>query len=164
MKSDDEPPQLPTLHVQEEMDTEDVVTVLSDQSSDSEVKTLKSHTEHPPAKKRKSAFSDLFGEVFITDVEPAKSLEFRVDKEITNYKAENGISLESDPLDWWKHNETKYPLLSNLAKKYLCIPATSVASERIFSTAGDIVTAQRSCLSSDQVDRLIFLKKNYTFA
>jgi hypothetical protein len=43
---------------------------------------------------------------------------------------------------------------------YLCIPATSVASERIFSTAGDLVTAQRSCLSGDQVDRLIFLKKN----
>ncbi|KAG7278419.1 hypothetical protein CRUP_026970 [Coryphaenoides rupestris] len=33
-------------------------------------------------------------------------------------------------------------------------------SERVFSTAGDIVTAKRSTLSPDNVDILIFLKKN----
>ena len=41
-----------------------------------------------------------------------------------------------------------YPLLGNLAQKYLSIPATSVASERVhvFSAAGegDLVTEQRS--------------------
>jgi len=47
-----------------------------------------------------------------------------------------------------------------MAKKYLCIPATSVPAERVFSTAGDVVTAQRSQLKSEHVDRLIFLKKN----
>ena len=49
---------------------------------------------------------------------------------------------------------------SKFAKKYLCVPATSVASERVFSSAGDIVSAQRSCLRSDHVDKLLFLKKN----
>ncbi|WAR29654.1 hypothetical protein MAR_003222 [Mya arenaria] len=38
--------------------------------------------------------------------------------------------------------------------------ATSIPSERVFSTAGDIVTAQRSCLASDLVDRLLFCKEN----
>ena len=114
-----------------------------------------------PAKKKKSAISDLFGEVFVTKVEPAKSVEVRVDQELVCYKSEGNISLDSDPLAWWKSNQEKYPILSKLAKTYLCIPATSVASERIFSTAGDVVTAQRSCLSADQVDMLIFLKKNY---
>ena len=32
-------------------------------------------------------------------------------------------------------------------------------SERVFSTAGDIVTAQRSALNAENVDKLIFLKK-----
>ncbi len=47
-----------------------------------------------------------------------------------------------------RENRSKYPLLSPLAKAYLSIPATSVPSERVFSTAGDIVTAQRSQLKS----------------
>lgn len=54
-----------------------------------------------------------------------------------------------------------YPLLAHLAQKFLSIPATSVASERVFSTAGDLVTAQRSWLSCQQVDRLIFFKKKF---
>ena len=57
-----------------------------------------------------------------------------------------------------KHGDER--LLSKFAKKYLCVPATSVASERVFSSAGDIVSAQRSCLHSDHVDKLLFLKKN----
>ncbi len=43
---------------------------------------------------------------------------------------------------------------------FLCIPGTSVPAERVFSTAGDIVNAQRSVLRPDHVDQLIFLKKN----
>lgn len=119
--------------------------------------------KQPPIKKRKSAMSDLFGEVSITKVETAKSFEIRFKQELTGCKSEDSISLESNPPDWWKRKQTTYPLLSNLAKHYLCVPATSVASERVFSTAGDLVTAQRSCLSGEQVDKLIFLKKNYKY-
>ena len=41
-----------------------------------------------------------------------------------------------------------YPLLGNLAQKYLSIPPTSVASERVhvFSAVGDLVSEQRFCL------------------
>ena len=69
------------------------------------------------------------------------------------------MPLDDDPLEWWK-DQVDLPLLSSLAKKYLCIPATSVESERVFSTAGDIVTATRSVLSHEHIDQLIFLKKN----
>lgn len=119
--------------------------------------------QEPSMKRRKSAMSDLFGEIFITKVEPAKSVEHRFEHELANYKAEDSIPLEADPLNWWKEHQLNYPLLSNLAKYYLCVPASSVASERVFSTAGDLVTAQRSCLSGGQVDKLIFLKKNYKY-
>ena len=114
-----------------------------------------------PARKKKCALDDWFGEVFVTEVEPAKSLKSRVEYKIVNYKCESSMPLDSNPLLWWKVHQKTYPLLGNLAQKYLSIPATSVASERVFTTAGDLVTAQRSCLSCEQVDRLIFLKKNF---
>uniref|UniRef100_A0A3B4FMZ3 BED-type domain-containing protein n=1 Tax=Pundamilia nyererei TaxID=303518 RepID=A0A3B4FMZ3_9CICH len=55
-------------------------------------------------------------------------------------------------------------ILATLAKRYLCIPGTSVSAERVFSTAGDIVTAKRSTLTSEHVDQLLFLSKNADIA
>ena len=50
----------------------------------------------------------------------------------------------TNPLDWWRLNATKYPRLSELAKIYLTIPATSIPSERTFSVAGLTVSKLRS--------------------
>lgn len=62
------------------------------------------------------------------------------------------IVVESSPIT--------YHLLAHLAQKFLNVPVTSVASERVFSTAGDPVTARRSCLTCEQVDKLILIKQN----
>jgi hypothetical protein len=35
-------------------------------------------------------------------------------------------------LEWWNVNQAKIPLVANLARRYLCIPATSAPSERVF--------------------------------
>ena len=43
-----------------------------------------------------------------------------------------------------------------LAKKLLCIPATFVPSEHLFSTAGNIVTKKRASLDPDNVECLRF--------
>ncbi|KAI4791864.1 hypothetical protein KUCAC02_033757 [Chaenocephalus aceratus] len=80
--------------------------------------------------------------------------------QMTRYKEADLLEVKEDPLVWWKEHQYEYPLLSHLAKRYLCIPGTSVSSERVFSTAGDIVTAQRSALLPDHVDQIIFLNKN----
>lgn len=78
--------------------------------------------------------------------------------EIESYRREPRIAYEEDPVKYWKSSTTKY--LPRLAMKYLVVQGTSVPSERIFSTAGDIVSAQRSCLKEESVSALIFLKKN----
>ena len=65
-----------------------------------------------------------------------------------------------DPLLWWRENASRFPALCEFARKYLCIPATSVPSERIFSESGNIVTAKRSCLQPDTVELLTFLHNN----
>lgn len=103
--------------------------------------------------------AEMFGELFQTQVGDKDTLQL-VKEEVAAYKAVNSISVDSDPLLWWKTNESAYPLTAKLAKRYLAIPATSVPSERVFSTAGDIVTASRSALTAENVDKLIFLAKN----
>ncbi|XP_056022020.1 E3 SUMO-protein ligase ZBED1-like [Ostrea edulis] len=112
----------------------------------------------PPAKK--SAIEQLLGDVYIVSVSAAKTIEERVKSELETYKAKASIPLSSCPLLWWRTSEESFPLLAKLAKRVLGIPSTSVASERVFSTAGDIITATRSALNPDNVDRLIFLKRN----
>jgi len=67
---------------------------------------------------------------------------------------------EDCPLLWWKKNAFRYPLLSKMAQRYLCIPATSVPSERVFSAAGHIVNQKRACLFPENVRMLVFLAEN----
>ncbi|KAG1953673.1 zinc finger BED domain-containing protein 1-like [Pimephales promelas] len=88
------------------------------------------------------------------------SQENDVDMELGSYLLTRNIDREDDPITWWKEHKGQYPKLSVLARKYLCIPATSSPSERVFSTGGNIVTCQRSSLKPQNVDRLVFLAKN----
>ena len=53
-----------------------------------------------------------------------------------------------EPLLWWKA-QTKYPILSQIARDFLSIQATSVASEQAFSVAGHTLTAERNRLHAD---------------
>ncbi|KAK0155232.1 Zinc finger BED domain-containing protein 1 [Merluccius polli] len=105
-----------------------------------------------------AAMAQLFGKAFEVRA-AARSSREKASEELMRYRERSPLPLTDNPLQWWKAQEN-LPLLSSLAKKYLCIPATSVASERVFSTAGDIVSAQRSVLRHDHGDQLILLKKN----
>ena len=53
-----------------------------------------------------------------------------------------------------------YPHVSCFSKTMLALPAISVASERVFSTAGNIISSQRICLLPENPNMLIFIKHN----
>ncbi|XP_056443189.1 zinc finger BED domain-containing protein 4-like [Gadus chalcogrammus] len=55
--------------------------------------------------------------------------------EITLYLSMPSIDEAADPLQWWNYNQRQLPLLANVVKRFFCIPATSVPSERAFSTS-----------------------------
>ena len=66
-----------------------------------------------------------------------------------------------DALEWWKLNESHFPHLALLAKKYLSIQATSAPSERIFSKAGRIISDLRTRLNSTISGMLMYLSENW---
>jgi hypothetical protein len=63
----------------------------------------------------------------------------------------------TNPLAWWRDNQSQFPNLARLAKRILCIPATSAPSERVFSAAGLTIAKDRARLLPTTADDLIFL-------
>lgn len=130
---------------------------------DSHVNNKEDISGPAPKRARQScSLADLLGQTYSTGTATRhRTTQVCAEEEMTRYKETAPMSLsDGNPLSWWKEHQTEYPLLSRLAKNYLCIPGTSVSSERVFSTAGDIVTAQRSALNPEHVDQLLFLNKN----
>lgn len=54
-------------------------------------------------------------------------------------------------------------VMADVARDFLCIPATSVPVERLFSNSGYIATDRRSLLKPKNVQMLTFLNMNYKF-
>lgn len=80
--------------------------------------------------------------------------------EVDKYLQERLIPRHENPLKWWKDNRNVYPCLFELMKKRLCVLATSVPCERIFSKAGQTISEKRSRLSSKNFEKMIFLNFN----
>ena len=62
---------------------------------------------------------------------------------------------EFDILSWWKAMSLKYLTLRMIARDFLAIPISIVASESIFSTSGRMVSAHRSRLHKDTIEALM---------
>ncbi|XP_056617644.1 zinc finger BED domain-containing protein 4-like [Triplophysa dalaica] len=80
--------------------------------------------------------------------------------EMRAYLAEPLLSRTSDPLAWWRSCSPVYKTLSEVMKARLCIVATSVPSERMFSKTGQIISERRNRLSPSKVRELVFLNAN----
>ncbi len=61
-------------------------------------------------------------------------------------------------LNWWYVQRKEYPILSCIARDYLVIQATSVASEQAFSIASQTITSQRNRLDPDTAQASLYLK------
>lgn len=83
-----------------------------------------------------------------------------IDEEIERFMLEPVCNIKENIFSWWHKNKSRFPLIYGIAKKTIIVPATSTPSERVFSTAGLILTEKRSRLKPDHLDMLIFLNRN----
>ena len=61
------------------------------------------------------------------------------------FMAADGIPFSNyrTSIDWWSANQSRFPNMARLAKAYLVIPATSSASEVVFSVMG--ICSPKAC-------------------
>ena len=68
--------------------------------------------------------------------------------------------VKADPWPNGGRETNQFPLLYNLAAKYLAIPATSASSERLFSKAGSTIGKLRTRLTGQHIDEINVLHCN----
>ncbi|KAJ0169949.1 hypothetical protein K1T71_014555 [Dendrolimus kikuchii] len=76
--------------------------------------------------------------------------------ELDKYLNEPLIKRSDDPLKWWYDRRLSYPNLYVLMKRRLCVPASSVPCERVFSKAGMTISQKRSALKPEKVSQILF--------
>jgi zinc finger BED domain-containing protein 1 (E3 SUMO-protein ligase ZBED1) len=100
-----------------------------------------------------NALSDSHGETAVE--KPPMELE------IATYLGKPKPTRNVNILQWWKDQTSSLPLLAEEVQKYLCIPASSTASERMFSASGNIVTEERHNLDAKTTQMLTFCQQNW---
>ena len=147
--------------VEKEM-SELIVCPLDDARSANDVVESGEPAETPPATKKAKGLSKVLGQCLgkSQSTSTVLTLRQRVKQELDQYLSHPLLDVEESALYWWKVEAVRYPTVAKLARKYLCLCATSVAAECVFSCGGNIVTDRRTCLKPEKVDSLVFLALN----
>jgi hAT family C-terminal dimerisation region/Protein of unknown function (DUF 659)/Domain of unknown function (DUF4413) len=96
--------------------------------------------------------------IFLQKLQATRNTEYIVDDEVKKYWNSNSAEEGVKPLEWWKTHCTEYPNLSKLALDYLCIQASSVPCEQLFSIAGQVLCKSRNRLTGESVRACICLR------
>jgi len=125
--------------------------------------TNEDETREPAAKRPRMEYDDPFGclEALLQEADSVgASRPTNVEEEIAAYLDQPPIPRTSCVRTWWRENESRFPGLARVARRYLGAPSTSVDSERLFSSAGNVFTVQRSRLAADRAEMIIMVKRN----
>jgi hypothetical protein len=92
--------------------------------------------------------------------DPAAALRASVRAEVQRYLQEPQLGLDADPLHWWRQNQQLFPSVAHVARKYLNLPASSAASERVFSAGKLIMSRGRQRMSPRTLIETVWLRQN----
>lgn len=83
-------------------------------------------------------------------------------REVQEYDTMARATMDTDPLEWWSAADD-LPLLREMAKRYLIVPATSGSSDRFLGEAGSSGGATRrrewSKLEGDRVAQYVVVQE-----
>lgn len=82
--------------------------------------------------------------------------------ELQQYWHEKRAPRGTEPLLWWQNNHHRYPILRHLAFAVLAAPASTAATERLFSMAGNVVTEERPHMQQELAQSMQCLRSWHT--
>ena len=86
-----------------------------------------------------------------------------IDAAIDSFLSEPRLDQRANILEYWHSRRITHPLLYALSKVALAVLATQVSVERLFSSLKFILSVQRSQLSEDLLNDILFLRANVFF-
>ena len=154
-------PRFKSLSYLEEEEKQAVIKAIELEAMNMVPTDMQEKTAEPSAKKTKSdeiGIMTLIGDmVELSDNMDMPGDDFQM--ELQKYSSLEQI--KDDPLEWWKYNETKFPVLSKLAKQYLAIPGLCEPPKRAFDSedCGSFKN-RRLWLHQEEMDIRLFLAEN----
>jgi hypothetical protein len=88
---------------------------------------------------------------------PNASTDGEVDRYLTSDSCPQAMTHEQIR-NWWVKNQHNFPIIFQMWRDYAAIPATSAPSERVFSTAGNLITKKRTRMASETIRYVICLR------
>jgi len=82
-------------------------------------------------------------------------------QQLTAYSSQPRVARSTNIYQYWKCSQ--FPLLEVAAKKYLSSPPTSVASKRLFSSAGQVYADRQNNLKGENAEKLLFFDVQHSF-
>ena len=131
----------------------------STESSVASISESQGAIQEPSSKRPRTDVLDTLSEILD---EVGATIESDSQSEVGKYFSEPLIPFhQANTYLWWYQNKDRFPVLAQLAKRYLSAPPTSVPSERLFSVAGDIYDEKRNRLAPEKAEVLMFIKCNF---
>jgi len=114
-----------------------------------------SQVDYQPVQKKKK-FSSMFD--YVDEINASRpSTVFQEIEECLKLPLQ---PFSKQPLGFWEANEKTFPILAELASKFLVIPATSGAIERLFSVAGALGRARRSRITVSLMEKCLMMRQH----
>uniref|UniRef100_A0A663F7A5 HAT C-terminal dimerisation domain-containing protein n=1 Tax=Aquila chrysaetos chrysaetos TaxID=223781 RepID=A0A663F7A5_AQUCH len=117
---------------------------------------LSAHKDRCSSTPSQSMYDILLGK------DPTESMP-EIHQQLENYIVEPLRKRSTNPLDWWKNNEHRFPAVARLSRQYLAIPATAMLPNQAFTTSESTMEHRRAVLAPENLDQILFLHQNFDF-
>jgi len=149
-------PRFKKLHFQSALTASSAITKINTLMKSNTVSEM-SNRISTRSSNNESSIWEYHDEMVTKNIDSISNDKEGVNLELRQYLNQPVISRYENPLKHWNTVKSAYPSLYKLAMKYLSVVATSVPSERLFSRAGAIKVDNRSRLSGEHLNQLLFL-------